>query len=75
MHVPTATLIGLVLAVLPIAAIVGIVWITRLAARPIRPVPPGIRLVREHVIGELHDDAYVRPADAPVSWRPRPPRR
>lgn len=33
------TLIGLVLAVLPIAAIAAIVWVTRLASRPIRSVP------------------------------------
>lgn len=48
MHVPTAALIGLVLAVVPIAAIAAIVWIARLASRPIRPVPGRIHLVQQH---------------------------
>lgn len=48
MHVPTATLIGLVLAVLPIAAIAAIVWITRLASRPIRTVPMRNHLVQTY---------------------------
>lgn len=54
MHVPTATLIGLVLAVLPIAAIAAIVWVTRLASRPIRQVNMNgrIRLVQQYGTAE-----------------------
>jgi len=48
MHVPTTTLIGLVLAVLPIAAIAAIVWVTRLASRPIRTVPMRNHLVQTY---------------------------
>jgi hypothetical protein len=66
MHVPTATLIGLILAALPIAAIAGIVWITRLAARPIRPVPSHIRLVQQHAIAELRDDTDLPPRRRPA---------
>ena len=64
MHVPTATLIGLVLAALPIAAIAGIVWITRLASRPIRPVA-------------LRGRRTATPAepDVRLSWRSQPRRR
>lgn len=64
MHVPTATLIGLVLAALPIAAIGGIVWITRLAARPIRPVPLRGR-----------PPAVPAEPDVRLSWESRPRRR
>lgn len=67
MHVPTATFIGLVLAALPIAAIAGIVWITRLASRPIRPVPIRIRLVQQHnVTADLTDDTNVPPRRRPA---------
>lgn len=59
---PTSTLIGLVLAALPIAAIAGIVWITRLAARPIRPVP--LRLAARH-------PAQAEPDPWPDPWADR----
>lgn len=42
------TLIGLVLAAVPIAAIAAIVWVTRLAARPIRPVRLRVNVVQQN---------------------------
>ena len=43
-----ATLIGLALALLPIAAIAAIVWVARLASRPIRAVPLRVEVRRKH---------------------------